>query len=172
MGSDQKGKTMVKGTPSGAVIKVGRKVGNFEVVGKLGEGGMGAVWAAEHPFLGSKVAIKVLAARVLGNPEAVTRFQNEARAVSRLDHPNIVKITDFGELSDGSPYYVMEHLEGRELGDVIRAEAPMTPEAVLAYAEPICSAPAAAGGGGGPGAGRAFHPGPGNPGRGCGGGGG
>ncbi|HEY6036689.1 MAG TPA: protein kinase [Kofleriaceae bacterium] len=90
--------------------------GRYRVDSVLGKGGMGRVYKGEHTGIGRAVAIKVLHADLGRNKEAAARFQREALASGRLDHPNIVGVSDSGVLEDGCPYLVMEVLEGEELG--------------------------------------------------------
>jgi serine/threonine-protein kinase len=108
------------GTPSpddSGVVALGSVLdGRYRVDAILGKGGMGRVYKAEHTSLGRAVAIKVLHARLGGSKEAAQRFQREAMASGRLDHPNIVAVSDFGTLEDGSLFLVMEALEGEPLG--------------------------------------------------------
>jgi len=80
---------------------IGQTIGNYVVRQKLGEGGMGSVYLAEHPAIGKKVALKVLHAEFAANQEVVSRFFNEARAVNDIGHPNIVDIVDYGVLAAG-----------------------------------------------------------------------
>jgi len=89
--------------------------GRFRVVEQLGEGSMGEVYVAEHTVLNRKLAIKVLKTEVETEPRLVERFRREARAASRLDHPNIVYIADFGQTEDGRLYLAMEYTPGRDL---------------------------------------------------------
>jgi serine/threonine-protein kinase len=96
--------------------------GRYRVDAILGVGGMGRVYKAEHTGIGRIVAIKVLHARLGGSKEAAQRFQREAMASGRLDHPNIVGVSDFGTLDDGSLYLVMEALEGEPLGKRLERE--------------------------------------------------
>jgi serine/threonine protein kinase len=105
--------------------------GRYLVKDLLGMGGMGRVYRAEHTGIGRAVAIKVLH-RDLGNSkEAAQRFQREALASGRLDHPNIVGVSDSGVLQDGCPYLVMEVLEGEELGKRLEREKRIPwPEAI------------------------------------------
>jgi serine/threonine protein kinase len=77
---------------------IGLTIGNYQVRQKLGEGGMGSVYLAEHPHIGKKVALKVLHAEFASNTDVVTRFFNEAKAVNDIGHPNIVDIVDYGAL--------------------------------------------------------------------------
>ena len=103
-------------TPAGSEIPLGTLVdGRYRIDGILGAGGMGRVYRAEHTGIGRYVAIKMLHADLGHNSEAAARFQREAMASGRLDHPNIVGVSDFGVL-DGRPYLVMEALEGESLG--------------------------------------------------------
>ncbi|MEO8705343.1 MAG: HDOD domain-containing protein [Kofleriaceae bacterium] len=94
---------------------VGQELGPFRIGALLGRGGMGAVYAAEHAVLGRRVAIKLLEPHLTVDPDALGRFVEEARAVNSIRHPNIIDITDFGNL-EGRPYFVMELLEGETLG--------------------------------------------------------
>lgn len=119
---------------------VGRVIdGRYEVVARIGEGGMGTVYRARHVELGNELAIKVLAAGAATHPDAVERFVREARVVARLAHDNVVAVSDFGELPDGSLYFVMELVEGDSLREVIRRQAPMPPAEVIAITRQIAS---------------------------------
>jgi eukaryotic-like serine/threonine-protein kinase len=126
---------------------LGKSVGNYEVREKLGEGGMGAVYLAEHPRIGKKVALKVLHAEFAANEEVVERFFNEAKAVNDIQHRNIVDIIDFGELSDEAGgrmvYFIMEFLDGLALNKLIRREAPLPALRALHIASQISDALAA-----------------------------
>jgi eukaryotic-like serine/threonine-protein kinase len=102
------------------VIDIGSRVGNYQIKSKLGEGGMGIVFYAEHPLIGRRVAIKVIHPNYARNPEAVSRFFTEAQAVNRIGHPNIVDITDFGQTPEEDSYFVMEYLQGEALAARLR----------------------------------------------------
>lgn len=93
----------------------GTGVGEYVVEGKIGQGAFGSVWKATHPLIGKVVAIKVLARRFSVDPEIVSRFVAEARAVNQIRHRNIIDIFSFGQLPDGRHYYVMEYLDGEPL---------------------------------------------------------
>ena len=98
---------------------IGTMVGEYEVTGWIGEGGMGAVLAGVQPLIGKKVAIKILKTPFLSNPESMRRFVDEARAVNEIGHPNIVDIFSFGQFEDGTLFFVMEHLEGETFTEVL-----------------------------------------------------
>src|SRR5262245_65779658 len=104
------------GQPGGVDPMIGQTIGNYLVRQKLGEGGMGSVYLAEHPHIGKKVALKILHAEFASNQEVVTRFFNEAKAVNDIGHPNIVDIIDYGVLAghggDTMVYFIMEFLPG------------------------------------------------------------
>jgi serine/threonine protein kinase len=101
-------------------VQQGARFGNYRSVGLLGEGGMGAVYLAEHPDIGRKVAVKVLRAELSRDAQLLTRFLNEARAANAIRHPNIIEILDSGTTDDGLPYLVMELLEGQTLAARLR----------------------------------------------------
>jgi serine/threonine-protein kinase len=109
------------GSPSpdeSGIVPVGSVLdGRYRIDSVLGKGGMGRVYKGEHTGIGKAVAIKVLHSKLGGSREAAQRFQREALASGRLDHVNIVGVSDFGVLDDGSLYLVMEALEGETLGD-------------------------------------------------------
>ena len=134
--------------PQGHDPLIGQTIGNYRVTQKLGEGGMGSVYLAEHPHIGKKVALKVLHAEFAGNQEVVARFFNEARAVNDIGHPNIVDIVDYGVLQGGPMgdrmvYFIMEYLGGRTLTQLIKNESPLPPERALMIALQVADALAA-----------------------------
>jgi serine/threonine-protein kinase len=94
--------------------------GAYELVGRIGEGGMGAVYEAHHLRLQKRVAVKLMNRAMARHPDALARFHREARIASRLGHPNLVNVMDFGTSQEGEPYLVMEHLEGEDLERRIR----------------------------------------------------
>lgn len=99
----------------GADTLLGKTVGSYRIAQKIGEGGMGAVYRAVHPSIGSRVAIKVLSKECAASPALVERFFGEARAVNLIRHERIVSVLDMAALPDGQPYIVMELLEGEAL---------------------------------------------------------
>jgi serine/threonine-protein kinase len=122
----------------------GATLGNYRLLEEIGEGGMGRVYLAEHSLIGRRAAIKVLLPRHSNDGEAVRRFFTEARATTRIRHPGIVDILDFGFADDGRAFIVMELLEGRGLGQLLRASAPLAEPDVVRYLRQIASALGAA----------------------------
>jgi serine/threonine-protein kinase len=114
-------------TPAAVVsdeLEAGARIGEYEVIGRLGGGAFGVVYEARHPVIDKRVAIKVLRRGQAGDGGAARRFVDEARAVNQIAHPGIVDIFAFGELPDGRPYFVMERLDGRSLGERL-ADGPL-----------------------------------------------
>jgi serine/threonine protein kinase len=118
--------------------------GRYRVIELIGEGGMGKVYLAEHVEIGKRVALKVLHPSYSRMPDLVERFRREARAASKIGHPNIVDVTDSGTTADGSVYFVMEYLEGVELGSVIEREGALDVARGLKITGQICRALSAA----------------------------
>jgi serine/threonine-protein kinase len=114
-------------------LSVGDAVGEYRIEGKLGEGGFGAVFSAVHPVIGKHAAIKVLSRQFSANPQMVSRFIAEARAVNQIRHRNIIDIFAFGQLPDGRQYYVMELLDGVTFDKYLASNTRLT----LAQALPI-----------------------------------
>jgi len=106
-------------TPDENVI--GTVIGHYKVTEVLNQGGMGAVYRAEHPLIGKPAVIKLLLPDLSSHEEMVHRFFNEAKAASAIRHPGIVEIFDFGYHSDGRAYIVMEFLDGESLGERLHA---------------------------------------------------
>ncbi|MBI4602018.1 MAG: serine/threonine protein kinase [Planctomycetes bacterium] len=102
-----------------ALPKPGKELGDFEIVGKLGEGGMAVVYLARQRSLDRLVALKMLSPALKDEPQALARFRIEVRALSRCDHPNVVKILSFGE-ENGTFFYAMEHVDGAHLGSIVK----------------------------------------------------
>ena len=102
---------------------LGTVIERWKILRKIGEGGMGRVFEAEHTEIGRRVAIKILHPVYSRTPEVVARFRMEARAASRIGHPNIIEVTDSGTTVDGSFYFVMELLEGTDLAERLKAES-------------------------------------------------
>ena len=122
-------------------LPIGMMVGEYRVTGKVGEGGMGTVYAGIHPVIGKKVAIKLLNPNLATDPGAISRFVSEARSVNHIQHPNIVDIFSFDRLADDNRhYFVMELLEGRTLKEEIERQAPMPAVLALHVLWQVCDA--------------------------------
>jgi len=125
------------GGPEEATL-VGRTIGSYRVAAEIGRGGMCAVYVAEHPLIGRKVAIKVLLGELSKDADNIGRFFNEARAAAGIRHPALVDVFDFGYLPEGSAYLVMDFLEGETLAARI-ARGRMPSDLAVAVTRQICS---------------------------------
>jgi hypothetical protein len=123
---------------------LGTSVGNYTVTAKIGEGGMGTVYLAEHATLGRRAAVKVLLPLLSNHRDTVARFFNEARAATAIRHPGIVEIFDFGYLPSGSAYIVMEFLDGESLAARRARLGRLEPVRAVALVRQIAGALAAA----------------------------
>lgn len=110
---------------SGVETRIGSIVDKYTIVRVLGQGGMGAVYEARHAKLARRFAIKFLLPDVAANAEVLRRFENEAKAAGGLEHPNLAAVTDFGRAADGSPYLVMEFLQGEDCAKLLRRLGPL-----------------------------------------------
>ncbi|MEJ7597022.1 MAG: serine/threonine-protein kinase [Kofleriaceae bacterium] len=124
-------------------IRPGTEVNGYVIDGEIGKGGMGVVYAATHPLIGKRAAIKVLKAEVSQSPTIVARFIQEARAVNQIQHPNIIDIFAFGALPDGRSYHVMDLLIGESLRKRLRRGA-LHPSEAASVIEQMASALTAA----------------------------
>jgi serine/threonine-protein kinase len=127
-------------TAATSEIGVGTVIADtYEVTNLLGHGGMGAVWAAQHRRLpGKRVAVKVLLGATT-DPESLARFRREAEIASRIGHPNIIEVLDFHSLPSGTPYMILEYLDGESLASRLR-RGPMSLDAALELARQVGSA--------------------------------
>jgi serine/threonine-protein kinase len=117
-----------------------RQLGQYRLRRKLGSGGMGEVYLAEHRLLKRPCAVKRIHARYLNQAEQLKRFEREVQATARLRHPNTVEIYDYGVAEDGTFYYVMEYLPGPSLEDLIGLHGPQAPERVVHILKQLCGA--------------------------------
>src|SRR5262245_58848780 len=124
------------------IITPGTRFNHYEVVSLLGAGGMGEVYLADDPRLGRQVAIKLLPAAFARASDRLRRFEQEARATSALNHPNILTVYDIGD-HEGAPYLVAELLEGEELSESIK-QGPIAPRKAIDHARQIAEGLAAA----------------------------
>jgi serine/threonine-protein kinase len=127
-----------------AAARIGATIGNYRLLAIVGHGGMGTVYAAEHLYIGKRVAMKILHQRYARNDAAVERFVHEARAATSANHPNIVGVHDFGPTPSGEIYLAMELLDGRSLEDLLDREAPLRLHRAINIVHQIASALAAA----------------------------
>ena len=122
-------------------VLVGQVVaGKYRIDSIIGEGGMGYVVVAYHLQLDTKVAIKLLKAELASNAEAVERFAREARAAVRISSPHVARVFDVGQLENGSPYMVMEFLEGGDLSNMIQKRGPLPIQEAVDYLLQACEA--------------------------------
>jgi serine/threonine-protein kinase len=113
----ERGSQVPTGVQEGDIL-----VGKYRVERVLGSGGMGIIVAAQHLRLDQRVAIKFLAPEAFSDPAALVRFDREARAAAKIKSPHVAQVTDVGTLDDGTPYLVMEYLEGEDLAALLRRE--------------------------------------------------
>lgn len=104
-----------------------QSIGDYDLLDKIAEGGMGAIYKGRHRLSGQVVAIKIMPANMASNPILLKRFEQEFRAASRLNHPNIVRAIDYGDGGD-TPFLVMEYVDGESLGQKLERDGRM-PEA-------------------------------------------
>ncbi len=128
------------GDRSNDQLAAGIDVGGYVIDGVLGAGAMGVVYAATHPLIGKRAAIKVLKPDRSNHPAAVERFMLEARAVNQIGHPNIVDIFAFGQLPDGRSYYVMDLLTGETLRRRIKRGGPLHVSEAASVIDEVASA--------------------------------
>ena len=112
--------------------------GRYRVGEMLGRGGMGVVVKATHMQLGTPVAIKLLRREATDEPDLVARFLREARSAARLRGEHVCRVTDFGTAEDGTPFMVMEYLEGEDLQTIVDANGPLDPKLVATYMLQAC----------------------------------
>src|SRR5262249_8147993 len=107
---------------------------------KIGGGGMGEVYLADHVLLRRPCAIKLIHPVRAGDPAALQRFEREVRATARLTHPNTVQVVDYGHTPDGTFYYVMEYLPGITLEQLVKQYGPLEPERAVHFLRQLCGA--------------------------------
>jgi len=118
--------------------------GKFRIERVLGQGGMGVVVAAHHLQLDERVALKFLLPEALDNAEAVARFAREARAAVKIKSEHVARVTDVGTLDNGSPYMVMEYLNGTDLGDLVKSQGQLPVRDAVEFVLQACEAVAEA----------------------------
>ncbi len=115
-------------------------IGQFRIVQRIGKGGMGAVYKAEQPAMGRFVAVKILHRNLASRSDLVTRFRREARAMSRLTHPNTARVFLYGQLDNGALYIVMEYLKGLNLHQITKRQGPMALDRAARILIQVCGA--------------------------------
>ena len=133
------------GTVLRADVEPGDLVGSliaerYDISEKLGEGGMGAVYLAEHVKMGLKVAIKVMSQVMANDVDAIARFHREAKNAARIKHPNVCGVLDFGETPDGIIYLAMEYIEGETLTNLLTREGALSPKRTAGILTQCCDA--------------------------------
>ena len=121
-------------------LMVAHRFGPYRLTRRLGKGGMGEVYLAEHELLKRPAAIKLIRPGFDTDAEVVARFEREVQATAELSHWNTVQIFDYGRTDDGTFYYVMEYLEGQSLQDLVERHGPLPPERVIHLMRQICAA--------------------------------
>lgn len=117
-----------------------RRLGQYRLRRKLGEGGMGDVYLAEHMLLKRPCAVKVIKPERTGDPQALIRFEREVKATAELTHWNTIEIYDYGRTDDGTFYYVMEYLPGLNLDQLVRRHGPLPAGRVIHLLSQTCEA--------------------------------
>ncbi len=117
-----------------------RQLGQYRLRQKLGSGGMGVVYLAEHLMLKRPCAIKLIAHGRTDEPRARARFEREVRATAKLSHPNTIEVYDYGHADDGTFFYVMEYLPGLDLGTLVDRHGPLPPARVIFLLRQACGA--------------------------------
>ncbi|MCA9553283.1 MAG: serine/threonine protein kinase, partial [Myxococcales bacterium] len=119
-------------------LEAGAVVGDrYRILEMIGQGGASVVYRAEHTMLGKAVAVKVLRTELSDMEQATLRFQQEARSLCQLDHPNIVRVTDFGRTHNGSLFLVMDLARGVSLSDLMARQGALTPSVAVAVAREV-----------------------------------
>jgi eukaryotic-like serine/threonine-protein kinase len=117
-----------------------RKLGQYQLKERIGSGGMGEVYLAEHMLLRRPCAVKLIRPERVDDPSNMMRFEREVQAMAKLTHHNTVEIYDYGHADDGTFYYAMEYLPGQNLDQLVRKEGPVSPARAVHFLRQICNA--------------------------------
>ncbi len=117
-----------------------RQLGQYRLRRRIGVGGMGEVYLAEHQLLKRPCAIKLIGPGAVADPNALERFEREVQITATLSHPNTVEVFDYGRTEDGTYYYVMEYLPGLSLAELVERHGPLPPERAVHLLRQVCGA--------------------------------
>jgi serine/threonine-protein kinase len=117
-----------------------KQLGQYRLKQKLGSGGMGEVYLAEHQMMKRPCAVKLIRPEKAGDPRVLARFEREVRATAKLSHWNSIDIYDFGRTADGTFYYVMEFLPGHNIGEIVEEYGPLSPARAIYLMDQVCAA--------------------------------
>ena len=117
-----------------------RQLGQYRLKQRLGSGGMGEVYLAEHEMMKRPCAVKLIRPEKAGDPRMLARFEREVRATAKLSHWNSIDIYDYGRTADGTFYYVMEFLPGHNVGEIVEDYGPIPPARAVYLMDQVCSA--------------------------------
>jgi serine/threonine-protein kinase len=121
-------------------VREARQLGPYHLGQKIGAGGMGEVYLAEHQLLKRPCAVKLVRPRRAADPKILERFEREVQLTATLSHWNTVEIYDYGRAKDGTYYYVMEYLPGSSLAELVEKYGPLSPERVVYLLRQVCQA--------------------------------
>jgi serine/threonine-protein kinase len=117
-----------------------KQLGQYRLKQKLGSGGMGEVYLAEHQMMKRPCAVKLIRPEKAGDPRMLARFEREVRATAKLSHWNSIDIYDYGRTADGTFYYVMEYLPGHNIGEIVQQYGPIPPARAVYLLDQVCGA--------------------------------
>ncbi|AGA31502.1 serine/threonine-protein kinase [Singulisphaera acidiphila] len=117
-----------------------RQLGQYRLRQRIGSGGMGEVYLAEHQLLKRPCALKLIRPEEVADPNALARFEREVQLTATLSHPNTVEVFDYGRTEDGTYYYVMEYLPGLSLAELVERHGPVPPERAVYLLRQVCLA--------------------------------
>ncbi|TWT48802.1 serine/threonine-protein kinase [Botrimarina hoheduenensis] len=117
-----------------------KQLGQYRLKQRIGAGGMGEVYLAEHRMMKRPCAIKVIRPEKAGDPRILARFEREVRSTAKLSHWNSIDIYDYGRTEDGTFYYVMEYLPGHNVGELVESEGALPPSRVVYLMDQVCRA--------------------------------
>jgi serine/threonine-protein kinase len=117
-----------------------KQLGQYRLKQRLGSGGMGEVYLAEHRMMKRPCAVKIIRPEKAGDPQALARFEREVRATAKLSHWNSIDIYDYGRTADGTFYYVMEYLPGHNIGEIVDDYGPISAGRTVYLMEQVCAA--------------------------------